>query len=187
MSNPLKYNNIAIILHWLIALAIILQLCGGIWMVGAIKNPDTQKIAYNIYQYHKAIGLSILVLSLFRLFWRLTHKVPDLPQNMQNWEKTAAHFAHISLYFLMILIPLLGWATVSTSPYGFPTMFFNLFEWPHLTFLDNTNNKLYGLGHKYMSYLIILLLLAHIGAALKHQFITKDNLIKRMVPYTSRS
>jgi cytochrome b561 len=82
----------------------------------------------------------------------------------------------------MILIPLLGWAMVSTSSYGLPTMFFTLFEWPHLSFLSKSNNELFNISHKYASFLMIFLLFIHIGAALKHQFIEKDKLIKIMLP-----
>jgi cytochrome b561 len=184
----LKYNNTAIFLHWFIALAIILQLCGGIWMVGAINIEATKQTAYNFYQYHKSLGFVILVASLFRLFWRVAHKVPPLPEHMKLWEKVAAHLSHLALYVLLIGIPLLGWAMVSTSPYGIPTRIFNLFEWPHIPFLANSDNKLelhqfFKDSHKYTAYLMILLLFIHLSAALKHQFIDKDNLIKRMSPW----
>lgn len=180
-----KYSNVAITLHWLIAIAIFLQLASGIWMVKAIHHKETQKIAYDFYQYHKSLGLTILVLSLIRLFWRLFHKAPAFPTHMKKWEKLAANVAHFFLYFFMIIIPLFGWAVVSTSPYGLPTMIFGLFEWPHISFLVNIENKqelhnFFGLGHKFMSYAMIFLLFLHISAALKHQFIDKDNIFKRM-------
>ena len=185
---PLKYNNTAIILHWLIALALILQLLGGIWMVEAINVEATKQTAYNFYQYHKSLGLVILVASLLRLFWRLIHKVPPLPENMKLWEKFASHVSHISLYILMIAIPLLGWAMVSASSYGIPTRIFNLFELPHISFLANSDNKLelskfFNKSHKLTAYMMIFLSLAHIGAALKHQFFDKNNLIQRMIPW----
>lgn len=184
----LKYNNTAIFLHWFIALAIILQLAGGLWMVRAIHADATKELAYNFYQYHKAIGLTILVASLFRLIWRLMHKAPPLPDHMNLFERFAANASHIAFYFLMIAIPLLGWAMVSTSPYGLPTLFFDLFEWPHLSFLTDSANKaqineLSEEGHEYASYLMILLVFVHIAAALKHQFFDKDNLINRMIPW----
>lgn len=182
-----KYNIIAIILHWLIALAIFFQLACGLWMVKAVKNDLTRDLAYNFYQYHKSVGLMILVLSIFRLIWRLTHKTPPLPDSMKNWEKLAANLGHYALYFFMIAIPFLGWAMVSTSSYGIPTIIFGLFEWPHITFLANLSNvadlhEIFGEGHELLSWAMIFLLLVHIAAALKHQFIIKDNLLKRMIP-----
>ena len=168
-------------MHWLIALAIILQINSGLWMVDAIKEAQTRKIAYNFYQYHKSLGLIILILSILRLFWRLYHKAPNLPDNMKISEKLLAHFLHFSLYFLMIFIPFLGWVMVSTSSYGLPTMIFGLFEWPHLTFLSDLEiNELATNFHKYLAYLMIFLIFGHIFAALEHQFIKKDNLIRRM-------
>ncbi len=182
-----KYDNVAIFLHWIIALAIILQLASGIWMVGAIQDEETQKIAYSFYQYHKSLGLIILIFSIFRLFWRITHKAPALPESMTKLEKLAANTSHILLYLFIIIIPLTGWALVSTSSYGFPTIIFGLFEWPHISFLVDASNKaqlhkISSLSHKYIAFLMILLLIIHISAALKHHFINKDNILKRMLP-----
>jgi len=187
MAKIEKYDNIAVILHWIIALAIILQLGSGIWMVQAIENENSRKTAYLIYQYHKSLGLSVLIFSLFRLFWRIKHTPPVLPSHMTNIEKLAANIFHKLLYLFMIFIPLIGWGLVSTSSYGFPTMFFNLFEWPHISFLNEASNKVelhqfFDFSHKIMSYLLIALLFLHISAALKHQFFDKDNLIRRILP-----
>jgi cytochrome b561 len=183
----MKYDKVAIALHWIIALAIILQLGAGIWMVGAIQSKETQKTAYLFYQLHKSIGLTILLFSIFRLFWRLTHTHPSLPNNMKPHEKMAANISHILLYIFMITLPLFGWAMVSSSSYGFPTMMFSLFEWPHLSFLVDAQNKIelnkiFTMSHKYMAYGMILLLIIHISAALKHHFIEKNDILKRMLP-----
>lgn len=184
---PSRYTTLAIILHWLIALAIILQLISGLWMVRAINVQGFKQIAYNFYQYHKAVGLIVLILSLIRLVWRIGHRPPPLPDHMTKWEKLIADMTHKSFYFFMIFIPLLGWAMVSTSPYGLPTIIFGLFEWPHISFLTNLDNslelnKIFENGHEYLSYLMAILLIGHVAAALKHQFIDKDDLIKRMIP-----
>jgi cytochrome b561 len=186
-KNIKKYDNFAILLHWLIALAIIAQLASGLWMVDAIKDSETQKAAYDFYQYHKSLGLIVLTFSILRLVWRLSHSTPELPSHMNLLERAAAHTSHILLYIFMILIPLLGWAMVSTSSYGLPTIIFGLFEWPHISFLVDATNKLqinnfFVLSHKYMAYSMIALLVLHIAAALKHQFFDKDNLFKRILP-----
>lgn len=182
-----RYDNIAIALHWIIALAIIFQLASGFWMVDAIRMPESQKIAYGVYQYHKSFGLIVLTLSLFRLYWRFFHKPPALPQHMAKWEIIAAHASHAALYFFMIAIPLAGWALVSTSSFGLPTMIFGLLEWPHISFLTdlankNELNKFFSISHKYMATGLFFLLILHILAAIKHQILDKDNLFKRILP-----
>jgi len=170
-----KYNNIAIILHWLIAIIIILQLGCGLWMTNAIKNEETRKIAYEFYKYHKSFGLLILILSLIRLIWRFYHKPPQMPKNMTKIEIFLANSTHIILYFLIIAIPFSGWLMTSSSSFGIATMFFGLFEWPQISFIFN-------ISHALMSRLMIFLLILHILAALKHQFINKDKLINRILP-----
>lgn len=185
--SDLKYNKTSIILHWIIALAIILQLAFGLWMVEAIKVGQTRNIAYEAYQYHKSFGIIILILSLIRVIYRFLHKAPNLPSGMNYFEIVASKISHYSLYFLMIAVPLMGWAMVSTSSYGLPTMIFGLFEWPHLSFLNKVSDVLglnifFNNSHKLLSYSMIILLLIHIAAAAKHHFIDKDGLIKRMLP-----
>ena len=183
-----KYTKISILLHWLIALAIIMQLSSGLWMVQAIKEDEHRLLAYQTYQLHKSIGLTILILSLFRLFWRFTHKPPALPKNINNFEKNAAKFSHFILYFLMIAIPFLGWAMVSINIYGIPTIFFNLFEWPHIKFLINFSDQkqldiFIKNAHRYFSFAMIFLLFIHVAAAIKHHFIKKNNILKRILPF----
>jgi len=182
------YTKVAIFLHWLIATAIIGQIIAGLWMVDAIRVKDTQKIAYDVYQWHKAIGLTILTLSLLRLVWRLTHKAPAYPKHMTKFEKFAAHSSHSLFYIFMISIPLAGWAMVSVSIYGLPTMYFDLFEWPHIPFLVTLENKtdlepIFKEIHEYLAFGTIGLLILHVGAALKHHYIDKDNVLKRMIPF----
>ncbi len=185
--NIERYTRVAIILHWLIALAILAQLAGGLWMVDAIKEKESQALAYDVYQWHKAVGLIILTLSLLRLVWRFTHTPPPMPAAMAAWQKCAAHGVHGLLYLLMIAIPILGWAMVSTSPYGLPTMIFGLFEWPHIPWLLDIANKTewsewFEEAHELAAYSMMLLLCVHIGAALQHQLIHKDHLLRRMLP-----
>jgi cytochrome b561 len=184
-----KYTKTAIALHWLIAIAVILQLASGIWMSDAIEEKETRNLAYDVFQWHKALGLTVLILSLARLFWRLTHKAPALPENMNKFERFAAHSSHILFYILMISVPLLGWAMVSVSVYGLPTMYFGLFEWPHLSFLqglgDSENmHDIFEESHEIAAFAMLFLILIHLSAALKHHFIDKDNVLIRMLPFT---
>ncbi|MEM1306217.1 MAG: cytochrome b [Pseudomonadota bacterium] len=186
-----RYTTVAIALHWMIALAIIAMLATGLWMVDAIKEPSTQALAFQTYQFHKSLGLAILVLSLLRLGWRLFNKPPPLPGHMSSFQRTASNATHVLFYVLMIGMPLTGWAMVSASPLGLPTIVFGWFEWPHIAFLEAATDKAavaerFKLAHMYAGYLMLALAALHIAAALKHQFIDKDNLLARMAPIGPR-
>jgi cytochrome b561 len=178
----LRYGAVATTLHWLIAAAIIGMLIVGKYMHG-LPNTDPDKFV--LYQLHKSTGITILALSLLRLVWRLTHAVPPLPAAMPAWERWAAHGMHFALYAAMVGMPLSGWARVSTDPIGIPTLWFGLFEVPHLPFgADRDLSYLFHEMHELGGNLLILLLVGHVLAALKHHFWDRDNVLKRMLPFT---
>lgn len=181
------YTTVAITLHWLIAVAIVALLAAGLWMTDAIKQPETRNVAYRVYQWHKALGLIVLVLTFARLAWRLMNPPPPLPSGMSWIERTGAQLSHGAFYVLMVGIPLAGWAMVSASPLGLPTIIFGLFEWPHLPFLPDladkpSAEKVFKLAHKFMGFALMGLLGLHIAAALKHQFVNRDDVLARMLP-----
>ena len=133
----MRYGAVAISLHWTIAAAILAQLAAGLWMVRAIRSADSQALAYHAYQWHKSLGLTVLVLSLLRLCWRLANPPPPLPASMTTIERTAAKTMHGLFYLLTVGMPLVGWAMVSASPLGLPTMVFGLFECPSMMRLSD--------------------------------------------------
>lgn len=189
-----RYDLVAILLHWTIAGAIIVQLASGLWMSDAIHDQATQHLAYQTYQWHKALGLTVLVASLLRLVWRLMHRPPALPGGMKRWEIAAAHATHWLFYGLMLGLPLSGWAMVSVSRFDIPTVWFGLFSWPHMPLLHDLGDgakqalePVFREGHELLGYLAIALLVLHVGAALRHQFIARDRLLLRMVPRWSGS
>ncbi len=170
------------------ALLIVGQIAAGVWMSGAIHEPNTKALAFNVYQLHKSIGLTVLLLTLLRLLWRFTHTPPALPAHMKNWERMLARISHLGFYLLMIAIPLSGWAMVSASPFGLPTIYFGWFEWPHIAPLAALANKppaeqLLKELHEVLAIGIVGLLVLHVGGALKHHFIDKDNVLARMLPW----
>ena len=178
-----RYNRVAILLHWLIWLSIIALL-----VLGLVMEDLPKSILYTGYMVHKSLGLSVLVLTLIRIVWRLTHKVPSMPDSMKPWEKFAAHAVHFGLYVLMLGLPLSGWAMVSSSSKGYPTNFFNLFEWPHIPFLVDIANKseinhTIRETHETLAWIAIALIILHAGAALKHHFINRDSVLVRMLPF----
>lgn len=168
-----KYNAVARILHWLIGIAIIAEITLGI-------GHDAWKDLFPVMSIHKSIGITILALSLFRLYWRLTHKAPALPASMVAWQQSLAHGLHRLFYFMMIAVPLSGWIMVSAGEY--PLQYFGLFDipkWPvHKgSFIAEVTHE----GHEIMGLLFIPLLVLHIGAAYYHHFSLKDDVMRRML------
>ena len=185
MARPqTRYTSVAIALHWLIAAAIVVQLVLG-WRMGMQKGPG----GYALFQLHKSVGISILLLSLGRLAWRLAHRPPPLPANMPLWERTAARAVHWGFYAVLIGLPLTGWALVSASPTNIPTLLFNTVPWPHLPLLSDLPpaakknwSTLFSLSHLALAYGACALLILHVAAALKHQWLDHDGVLGAMLP-----
>ncbi|MEO1310025.1 MAG: cytochrome b [Pseudomonadota bacterium] len=179
-----RYTAVAVALHWIIAALILGQIAGGFYMHNL---PNTAENKFQLYQLHKSFGITILLLSLGRLGWRIAHPAPPQPSGMPGWQRTCATVSHWGFYGLMIGVPLLGWAMVSASPWGIPTKLFGVVPWPHLPILSGLENKepveeVFKELHEAFAKLILLLLAVHVGAALKHHFVDKDGVLVRMIP-----
>ncbi|MGE0407968.1 MAG: cytochrome b [Amphiplicatus sp.] len=186
MPGDDRYSTVAIALHWTIAILLIGQLAGGLYMVDLPKEEAPLKV--QLFQLHKSFGVLILLLTMLRLIWRLTHKPPALPEAMAGWEKFAARATHIGFYILLIAIPLLGWAYVSAAPLRVPTVLFGVIPFPHMPFFEGLADRkevaeIFEESHEIAAKLVILLLLLHVAAALKHQFVNRDDVLARMLPF----
>jgi cytochrome b561 len=170
-----RYTLPAIALHWLLALGIVGSFGVGIYMVDLPLSPDKLKL----YNWHKWAGVTILVLSALRLLWRLAHRPPADPP-MPAWQRRAAHATHVLLYVLFFAVPLVGWAFSSAA--GFPVVWFGVLPLPDFVPVDKALAAAIKPWHEWLAWLMALLVLLHLGAALKHQFIDRDGLIGRMWP-----
>ncbi len=179
-ASATRYDPVAVALHWTIAIAIIIMIPFGLLLEDIPK--DLQGAAYGL---HKSIGLSILVLSLFRLVWRLLNPPPTLPEGMKPLERLLAKAGHWAFYVLMIGMPLTGWLIVSASQ-KYPTIFFWMTEVPYLplpeAMLGKESAEMFGEYHETLAYGTLALLALHVGAALKHHIVYKDNVLNRMLP-----
>ena len=172
-AAPASYTRTAVVLHWLLGLALICSFFVGLYMTGLPLSPQRLKL----YNWHKWAGITILTLSLVRLLWRLTHQPPaDVP--MPAWQQRAAHWTHRALYVLFFAVPLAGWAYSSAA--GFPVVVFGVLPLPDFVPADKALAEIIKPIHKYLAYTLALFVLAHIGAALKHQFVDRDGLLGRM-------
>jgi cytochrome b561 len=190
-----RYSGVAITLHWLIAAAILLNLGVGWWMSDAINDPETQATAYEAFQFHKSLGLTILTLAVIRLIWRLTHRFPPLPPHMPHWQQAAARFSHVLLYTFMLVMPLTGWIYASTGwnsetgmAFDVPTMWFGLFQWPHVPGVSGSEGIANGAvaTHELLAWGFVVLLAVHVLAALKHHFADRDLVLWSMLPIVGR-
>lgn len=183
-SRAARYSTVAIVLHWVIAALIVFQVILAWRMDG--RTPQ----GFALFQLHKSVGITILLLSLTRLAWRLAHRPPGLPATMPGWEKLLAHIAHVGLYVIMIALPITGWIIVSTSRIQMPTLLYGVIPWPHLPGLahlaepaKSTWNGLGELGHEALAWGAYVLIALHVAGALKHQLFSRDEpVLAHMAP-----
>ena len=170
------YTSTAKVLHWLKALMFFGLLALGFYMHELPLSPE--KLQF--YAWHKWAGVTVFLLVLFRLYWRVTHRPPALPESMPRPLQRVAHAGHFIIYILMIAIPLSGW--LMSSAKGFQTVWFGLVPIPDLIGKDKECGDLLAAVHQSLNLLFIAVLVGHIGAALKHHFVDKDDILTRMLP-----
>lgn len=171
------YTATAIRLHWLIALGLAGTFAVGVYMSGLPLSPDKLKI----YSWHKWAGVTIFLLALVRIGWRLAHRPPAPPAGMPHWQAVAAEAVHGLLYVLMLAIPLSGW--LMSSAKGFQTVWFGLVPLPDLVGKNKELGETLTLVHVSLNFGMLALVLGHAGAALKHHFIDRDDVLRRMLPF----
>jgi cytochrome b561 len=171
------YTRTAVTLHWIIALLIFTAFPLGVYMHDLPLSPDKLRL----YSYHKWIGVTIFLLALLRISWRRTHRPPPLPAAMPSWEKFAAHAVHSLLYVLILAIPLSGW--LMSSAKGVQTVWFGVLPLPDLVSKDKELGDALKAVHESFNFLMLGLVIAHVGGALKHHFIEHDDILARMLPF----
>ncbi len=173
------YGLVAIVFHWTIAALFAGQVSLGVVMT---RLADDVPAKFGLYQWHKSFGLLILLLALVRLAWRLVNPAPLLPADMRALEKRAARLAHVFLYAAIVLVPLTGWAFVSSSPLNIPTFAFYLVVVPHLPVpVSDAAEAVMRRVHTSLALATAAVAFVHIGAALRHHFVLKDGVLRRMI------
>lgn len=171
-----RYTRTAIFLHWLVALGLIGTFALGFYMQDLPLSPNKLKL----YSWHKWAGMTLLVLIVLRLAWRLTHRAPELPPGMGPLARFAAHAGHWLLYVLMLAIPVSGW--LMSSAQGFSVMWFGIVPLPDLVSRNAELGSLLRDIHIALNYTLLVAVIGHVGAALQHHFIKKDAVLMRMLP-----
>jgi len=168
-----RYTRVAVALHWTMALMIAGSFTLGLYMTGLPVSVQKLKL----YSWHKWAGVVLLLLSVARLTWRLSHPVPLAPP-MARWQARAAHVAHMALYGLFFAVPMLGWAYSSAA--GIPVVLFGLLPLPDVLAPDRQLAVALRPWHGRAAWLLAILAVLHVAGALKHQFVDRDNLLTRM-------
>jgi cytochrome b561 len=180
------------LLHWTMAALILFMLVVGFYMTEILQNRTAEEVAarFSLTQTHKSFGFVVFALALVRIGWRAANAVhPAPPAAAKPWENAAARAAHVALYVLTLWMPLSGWLMASASPLNdagaYPVqirnMVFGLFELPDpIAPGDRGLEAIFGAAHFYGGLALAALLAVHAGAALKHHFLHRDDVLRRI-------
>jgi cytochrome b561 len=166
-------------LHWLIVLLIIAQP-----LLANYADSLSGPAKIGPLSLHKSLGITILALAVLRCVWRLANPVPSL-STLATWERVLAGFSHFALYGLLFAIPLTGW--MMSSARNFPVSWFNLLQLPDLVQPGRGTYELMHDLHKTLVYALFVVALLHVAGALKHHFLDKSDILKRMLPFGGKT
>lgn len=190
MAN-LSYSKGSVFLHWLLAALIILMLLGGFFVLENLPK-DNPKLAVFVYNWHKTIGILVLILTIIRILWRIFHKPPALPDFMLAWEKLLSNLVHFGFYVFMLAMPLSGWALVSTGKYPSFIMNMKSLKLPNLPFWQGLDkeakhevHEFFEETHEVLAYIAVALIILHIIGAIKHMRTDKKYAV-RMMPWKAK-
>jgi cytochrome b561 len=169
-----RYGAVAQLLHWLVVLGFAAQFALAYYM----ENLPNSPFKIEMYNLHKSIGLTILVIAVARLGWRWLNPVPALPAGRPRWEHLASRASHIGLYALLFAQPITGLIQVLYS--RFPSMIWG-WKLPRIT-VDNAVSDAFGAAHASLQWAIVALVAIHAGAALRHHIVLRDDVLRRMLP-----
>jgi cytochrome b561 len=157
-------------------MAALILLQGAVGWIGHEMNRSPTKV--DVMTAHKSLGITLLLLVILRLLWRLTHPAPPPPAHSKAWEIRAARLSHALLYLLMFALPLSGWLAASTSIV--PWKLWWVIPWPAIAAPDPALHDLAGEVHEALVKALVAVLVVHVAAALRHHFLKRDDVLLRM-------
>ncbi|MBX3591697.1 MAG: cytochrome b [Burkholderiaceae bacterium] len=180
-NSGARWNALARWLHWSIALLVFVQIPLG-WLASTWELSPAK---LGLFAWHKSLGILVLALMVLRIVWRTTHRPPPWPLAMGRGERRAARLTHASLYLLLVLLPLTGWIVNDAA--GVPFSIFRLVPLPSFVGPDEAVADAVARVHHGLSLALVALLVLHVGAALRHQFVLRDGVLERMLPSGRRA
>lgn len=175
-NDRARWGGVSQTFHWLIVAMILAQAVLALLFKQMQRGPETAVLI----GVHKSLGITILVLAALRLSWRWANPVPDLPGTLQPHERVLARLSHGALYALLFAMPLTGW--LGSSALGFPVRWFNLFAIPDPLAKDRALGHALYTTHSILGLALGLVLLLHIAGAVRHHWMLKDDVLRRMLP-----
>jgi cytochrome b561 len=174
---PRRYSALNQALHWITALCMFAILPLAWVMTNAQTHPSVQHATYN---WHKTLGLIVLLLTMFRFVWRFVDKPPPYPARVAAWDRSLAHLAYFLFFAVMIWMPVTGF--IDSAYDGYPIKLFNLIPTPEIfpknVRMERTFAALHSLG-QWPTYALIVL---HLTAVAFHLIWGKDGVLGRMLP-----
>jgi cytochrome b561 len=177
-NTPHRWGAIAQLLHWTIVVLIIVQ-----FTLAALAEdlPPLKKLG--MLARHKSVGLTILALAILRLAWRSLNPRPALPDTLKPYQRVLARWTHALMYLLLFAMPLSGW--MMSSARGFPVSWFGFFQLPDLVPKNRALYEALLTTHGTLAVALGALVTLHAAAALTHHFMLKDDVLRRMLPFTT--
>ncbi len=177
MQASARYGNVAIALHWIVAVLVLVMIGLGLYMVDIPRGTPERSFFFNL---HKSIGLTVFIIVLFRFWWRHKYPPPPLPSSMPAWQVTASNISHALLYMCLIMMPIAGFTASQFTKYG--VTYFGLFKIPPMGPQNKVLWDFFQGVHENTAYVLMFVLVVHVLAALHHLLITKDGVFQRMLP-----
>jgi cytochrome b561 len=180
-NTSARWGHVAQLLHWLIVVLIVTQFI----LAKIAEDLPISPKKIEVYAWHKSVGLTVFGLAIIRLLWRWANPTPELPTTLKPYERVLARITHVGLYLLLFAQPLVGW--MMTSARGFPVSWFGFFQLPDFV---PKNRDLYDalkVTHGTLALALVAIVFLHIAAALKHHFFLKDDVLRRMLPFTKKT
>ena len=180
-----RYDNVAVALHWLIVVVLIAQFGTG-WIFSGMERGDARTAWF---EWHRTLGFLVLLLTVVRLGWRLTHPPPPFPPDFPGWQRILSRAVHWLFYALLIALPLAGWVYVSTGSTAAETGMTTLVggtPWPIIPGLPRSLHRPAAEMHVVLVWIAVALFALHVAAALKQRFVDRSPVANRMPPFRVR-
>ncbi|MFZ1101270.1 MAG: cytochrome b/b6 domain-containing protein [Hyphomicrobiaceae bacterium] len=174
------YGTTARVLHWLMAVLVVIQVTAGLIMLYAAPPSLLGRLAeaLGLYSLHKVLGLVLLGLVVIRIGWRIARGAPPEEPTLTVWQREVSTLVHSWIYLALIVIPILGWVGISL----YPALEVFGFSIPALTAPDEARSVAVFAAHAIAAFALVALVAMHVGAALYHHFIRGDGVLVRMLP-----
>src|SRR5436190_4672651 len=173
-----QFTALSRLLHWTMAMMVLTMFCIGVSMVSSLTNYHV------LVSIHRPLGIAILLLVVVRFANRLLNRPPPFPATMSRAERLAATASELTMYGLMLVLPLVGWGMLSAARY--PIVLYGSLRLPFILPHDAMLYAVLRKAHTVLAYLFFLTIIAHFGAILFHTLIVRDGILKRMAPWNIR-